>query len=344
MRDVCIVAEGAWPSRTGGIATWVQHLAAALSGAEVGVVSLGPAPWSSGEFAAPRGVREVDVVPRVRRLPAARLYLASGVETAEAALAASRPAGSRVLYVEHGDIVREALYGGLVAESGLRAPPGSRGAAAASLGRRRRAVARACDGVVGVTTATMRRVRREGVAKARCVPNAVPPAEALVHPSRRVGFVGRFSRVKGIDRFVTLARARGGVAVGMPAGERWAHPGIDWELARGCPWARADFTALAMPSRLEASPFAALEAEARGLPVILSARASLRESALVKRLPWARGRWGRALDEALRRGPSPELGARLAAGRWRRFASVWRAVVAEGPDALARRGARPCAW
>lgn len=339
MRDVCIVSEGAWPARTGGVSTWVQQALLALDGADSAVVSLGSAPWSSGAFDPPRGAREVDVVRSLRRLPDARIYLASGLAAAEAVLAAAPGAMRRVVYVEHGDAVREARHGGLVSESGTFVTRGDRERAAVDVAARRRAVVRAAGGVVGVTTATARRARAQGAAHVRCVPNAVAPVRGAGAPRRRPGYVGRFSKVKGIDRFAALSRACGGVgvAVGMPAGEPWGAPGVTWSLARGCPWRDADFSVLVMPSRLEASPFAALEAEARGVPVLLSDRASLRESALVRRVAWARGRWGRLLDQALRAGVAPELGARLAASRWRHFRHAWRALVERGPTSLGAR-------
>ena len=131
MRDVCIVTEGAWPLRTGGLATWTEHLTCALEGAEVSVLSLGPAAWSSGAFEPARHVRDVEVVDRLRRLPPAHLYVASGLAAAEEVLRADPSLARRVLYVEHGDVVREALLGGAVCESGAPVTRGDRSAAAA---------------------------------------------------------------------------------------------------------------------------------------------------------------------------------------------------------------------
>jgi glycosyltransferase involved in cell wall biosynthesis len=329
MRDVCIVTEGAWPARTGGISTWTQLVLHALDGADVCVVSLGAAPGGAGEFTPPPNARDVSLVTDLRNVPHARLYLASGLDAAEALLQTRGVPRERVVYVEHGDAVREVLAGVLLTESGTPLRPYDRLSAARVLTRRRRSIARACALTVGVTPRSVRRARREGSPRARCIPNAVAPVTPAPVTGRRVGFVGRFSTVKGIDRFVTLtARTYDAVAVGMPAGEPWGEGDIAWRQTRGCPWEAGDIAALVMPSRLEASPFAALEAEARGIPVLLSDRADLAESPLVTRLAWSPSRWGHALDEALARGVSPALGARLASARWRRFERAWRDLCA----------------
>lgn len=329
MRDVCIVTEGAWPARTGGISTWTQLVLRALAGADVSVVSLGSAPDGSGEFTPPPDARDVSLVTDLRRVPEARVYLASGLDAATALLQTPGVRPERVVYVEHGDAVREVLAGVALTESGTPLRAYDRLAAARTIARRRRMIARACGLTVGVTPRSVRRARREGVARARCIPNAVAPVTPAPVTGRRVGFVGRFSTVKGIDRFVALTgSAYDAVAVGMPSGEPWGDRGISWRQARGCPWEAGDIAALVMPSRLEASPFAALEAEARGVPVLLSDRADLAESALVTRLAWSPSRWQRSLDEALARGVSPGLGARLASARWRRFERAWRDLCA----------------
>ncbi len=332
--DVCLVTEGAYPQRTGGLSTWTQHLLLALDACRVGVVSLGPGPCRADRFAPPPSARSVERVDDLRAVPDAATYLASGLEAAEALLRVRPDLARRTWYVEHGDLVREILHGAAVCESGRPLTAASRPLEAERARRRRRRVALACRGVVGVTDRTTRRAFSEGARTVRMIPNAVPPPAAvstLVDASpARLGFVGRFSRVKGIDRFEDLARAFGGasVAIGIPVGERWGSDATDWELGEGDPWGRSPIGVLALPSRLEASPFAALEAESRGIPVLLSDAAALRGSPLITRLAWSREAWAARADALLRRGTDPALGARLAVARWRDFTTSWRALVA----------------
>lgn len=332
--DVCLVTEGAWPQRTGGLSTWTQHLLAALAGADLGVVSLGPAAATAARYAPPPGARIVERVEELRRVPDAVTYLASGLEAAEALLCARPDLAARTWYVEHGDLVREILHGAAVCESGRPVTTTSRPMEAERARRRRRRAALACRGVVGVTGRTVRRAAREGAAEARLIPNAVPPpaevAPATDAASGCLGFVGRFSRVKGLDRFEALARSvdRASVAIGIPVGEPWGSGDLSWEVADGDPWRRRPIGLLALPSRLEASPFAALEAESLGIPVLLSAAAELAGSPLITRLAWSRPAWAAEAHALLRGGREPALGAGLAAARWRAFTSSWRALAA----------------
>lgn len=332
MLDACIVTEGAWPHRTGGLASWAQYLLTALHGADVAVLSLGPARWTSGQFDLPRAARTVDVVPQITSVPMARRYFASGLVAAEQLLRARPDLAGRIAYVEHGDAVREVLYGASVTEGGRPVPPGSRWEIARDVAQRRRAIARLAEVVIGVTPSTTRRARRDGAARALWLPNAVPSLSATAAApitSGRLGYVGRFSRIKGIDRFVALARSLRGSAVasGLSTGEHVPRVrDIEWRIGARDPWPRG-LGVLAMPSRLEASPFAALEAEARGIPVLLSSVARLPSSRLIVRLPWCRGRWAARVTSMLREGTSPEHGARVAAARWRRFERDWRRAV-----------------
>ena len=339
MRDVCIVGEGAWPDRTGGLSTWTQHVLDALAGADVSVLSLGPRAEGRGGFVPPWCVREIDRVEALRRVPEARMYLTSGLDAAEQLLRSRPSLARRVVYVEHGDAVREVLFGASVSEGGRPVPRGDRARTARAIRARRAAVTRACGRVITVTRRSARRARREGARSVVVVPNAVPPVAPRSTgnaPGDRAAYVGRLCRLKGFDRFLALAQglARRPLAVVLPTSDalfestpRRLAERVDWSVRPREPWAER-VGVLVMPSRLEACPFAALEAEARGVPVLLSSAAQLRRSRLIVRTPWCRGRWASHIDALLRTGARPLEGSRLAAGRWRRFVRAWRAAIA----------------
>lgn len=357
MFDVCLVCEGGWPRRTGGLSTWAQHFTTALGSADIAVVSFETTGASGGEFDVPRGVRRVDSIgphgaahTKLTRasLPEARRYVASGLDAADAALRAFPQLERRLIYVEHGDAVREVLAGASESESGSAlgaASPSSRREAARAIATKRRAVASACEIVVGVTPRTARRLGRElhrdTRPEVRTIPNAVPPPSVTPRddgPERRArerpvaAFVGRFSRIKGIDRFLALAertRARC-AAIGLPSID-FAEPGrppanVDIVRGQGDPFATV-IDAIALPSRLEACPFVALEAEARGLRALVSDAAALEESELVSTLPWDPKTWGAALDDLTVRGRDETLGREIAERRWAAFVRAVAGLV-----------------
>ncbi|MEM9073673.1 MAG: DUF3492 domain-containing protein [Myxococcota bacterium] len=317
--DVCIVAEGEWPAKTGGLSTWTNHVLGALRELEVGVVTV---PSSSDlRYAVPSHV----VVHRgfAGPLPRAKRYLASGLEAAEF-VAAQAPA-AQLVYVEHGDLVREVRSLGAT-EGGVYVPPFARDRAARDAADRRRRMVRHASMVVGVTRRTCRRALREG-ARAVChVPNAVPPS-LRAQRSKAIGFVGRCTRGKGIDRFLRLAERVDLPAMvtglDLEASARLRPARVRWNLDAVDPWADCPGV-IVMPSRLEASPFVALEAEARGIPVLLSDVADLDESALIQRRAWSLQGWA---ADAMRLALCPDVGSGAAHERWHRFETQWRGIA-----------------
>lgn len=336
MYDVCIVTEGCWPRRTGGVATWTQHVTTALAPLNVAVLSLDIEASGSVEWTPPPNVHLLDRVTVVRRLPAARTYIASGLEAAEQ-LGAVRPdLLPRLRYVEHGDLVREILAGLARSESGRALAGADRIRTARQAALRRRAVARASGVVIGVTTRTLRRASREGAREVLCIPNAVPPpaAEPAGDPriARAAAYVGRLCREKGVDRFVSLAGFTSaplmalGIAPAAPCREVDVAGPVAFRHQPAAPWL-PDIGVAVLPSRLEACPFVALEAEARGIPALVSDAAEIDETSLLTRLRWDPDVWGRQIDALLARGSDPRAGRAIAGRRWARFVAAWQAAV-----------------
>lgn len=339
MIDVCLITEGAWPLTTGGLSTWTRHFVHALEGMELGVVSL-PLPGKRTlREEVPSHVHFCESTDTIAGVPEARQYIASGLGAAEWLLERAPELAPRLVYVEHGDLTRELLEFGAT-EGGRFVQDASRKNAARLAHQARAALTRRVGLVAGVTRRTYRRVLADGTRRAIHVPNAVPPshfARASSNP-RRLGFVGRNARIKGLDRFVDLcerfdfdatACVLGQPAAEQPAAEQTASEqnaqSVRWHFNHQDPWSES-FSALLMPSRLEACPFVALEAEARGIPVLLSDVADIEDSALITRLPWDVELWG-THAKRIAGPPRPEQGRRLAAARWQTFKSQWRNIA-----------------
>ncbi len=334
MFDACIVTEGAWPNQTGGLATWTNYLITALEGANIAVISLGEATNRLAPFAQASKVQEIMACLQIVSVPPARCYIASGLEAAEQLLTCRSDLASRITFVEHGDAVRESLIGVTTTEGNGRVTAlGSRSRAAGNLARLHR-VMRRVGTVVGVTRRTRTRAQAAGAKHAVWIPNAVLPPQISTagNTTVQLGFVGRLTRVKGLDRYLRLAENIDvpAIVAGLPTeelGDRVMQSnGVSWNIAHKDPW-MLDIGILAMPSRLEASPFSALEAESRGIPVIISDAADIVESPLISKLPWSLEHWARAIERLARHGVDRELGRRIATERWRRFATAWRRIA-----------------
>jgi glycosyltransferase involved in cell wall biosynthesis len=337
MHDVCIITEGGWPRRTGGVATWTQHVAAALAPLDVAVLSINAASAERAEWTPPPNVRVLDPIRQLRRLPPARCYVASGLEAAEQVAAMRPDVLPRLRYLEHGDLVREILAGLVYSESGRALGGADRVQAAREAAHRRRAIARTCGLVIGVTPRTLRRAAHEGARKVACIPNAVPPPAGEPLPAlgaaRAVGYVGRLSHEKGIDRFVALAETSSApfIALGIPPAtscrDADASGPVAWRHHPTAPF-RPELGAVVLPSRLEACPFAALEAEARGIPTLVSDVAEIEETGLLTRQRWNLELWRGQIEGMLKRGRDPVAGRAIAGRRWERFMHGWHAAVA----------------
>lgn len=337
MYDLCVVAEGSWPYQTGGLATWVNHLISALRGSRISVVSLGaPSIESAGVFRARPQVDAYECRACVGRVPEANRYVLVGLTAAEQFLLMNGQYAHRAIYVEHGDAVLESLAGVRVTEGGgpMSGTPAENAAVAL---RRLKQVLTAAGQVATVTRRTMRRAYDLGATRVTYIPNAVPPV-VNKHGNRRgdsLGFVGRLARIKGIDRFVELAEQVDlpAVAAGLPLkhadapGPQWTHSqAIAWNVAAPDPW-QMPIRVLAMPSRLDACPFVALEAEARGIPVLLSDVADIPASPLIIRKPWNLVTWADSIARLSRCSLEPEFGYRIATRRWLQFVNSWRNIA-----------------
>lgn len=331
MIDVCLVTEGAWPLTTGGLSTWTRHFVHALEGMQLGVVSL-PLPGKAAlREEVPSHVQFCESTETMGGVPQARQYITSGLGAAEWLLKRAPELAPRIVYVEHGDLTRELLEFGAT-EGGRFVQDASRTSAARLAHQARAALTRRVGLVAGVTRRTTRRALADGTRCAVHVPNAVPPSSSSKsnpNPAapRRLGFVGRNARIKGLDRFVALCDRFEFDATACVLGERVADQdsgSVRWHFNHKDPW-QESFAALLMPSRLEACPFVALEAEARGIPVLLSDVADLEDSSLITRLPWDLELWG-SHAKRVAGAPRPHQGRQLAGARWATFKSQWQDI------------------
>lgn len=332
MIDVCLVTEGAWPLTTGGLSTWTRHFVHALEGMQLGVVSL-PLPGKAAlRDEVPSHVQFCESTESIGGVPKARQYITSGLGAAEWLLERAPELAPRIVYVEHGDLTRELLEFGAT-EGGRFVQDASRTSAAHLAHQARAALTRRVGLVAGVTRRTTRRALADGTRCAVHVPNAVPPSSASKSDPkptapRRLGFVGRNARIKGLDRFVALCDRFDFDATACVLGEPAADPdsgNVRWHFNHEDPW-QESFSALLMPSRLEACPFVALEAEARGIPVLLSDVADLEDSSLITRLPWDLELWG-SHAKRVAGVPRPHQGRQLAGARWATFKSQWQDIA-----------------
>ena len=331
MIDVCLITEGAWPVATGGLSTWTSRFVQALEGSELAVLSLPLAGKTGLRHEVPAHVKVCESTDSLSSLPEAKQYIASGLGAAEWFLDKAPLHASRLVYVEHGDLTRELLEFGAT-EGGRFVRAAQRRRAAMAAHEARATMARRVGLVAGVTRRTYRRSLADGAKEAIRVPNAVPPSDFSAPPSAqkpRLGFVGRNARIKGLDRFVDLCEHFGldatACVLGEPSEQASAH--VRWRFNHEDPW-QESFSALLMPSRMEACPFVALEAEARGIPVILTDVADLDESTLVKRRPWNLEAWGQEAKRVAAEHVASNAaeGRRLAGARWATFQTQWRRI------------------
>jgi len=146
------------------------------------------------------------------------------------------------------------------------------------------------DAIICISDHELRIAEKFGIKRCRCIPNGITPAGALLEPgaperqlphTRRLLFVGRLDRQKGIDALLeSYARVRPGfklvVVGGAVRNDLSLVPSEDIEF-RG--WLEKDALdaayrscdAIIVPSRWEGFGLVAVEAMARGKPVFASA-------------------------------------------------------------------------
>lgn len=331
MTDVCLVTEGNWPLVTGGLSTWTQHFIACLRNQSVKVLTL-PGAKGSLTFSVSDAVSDC-AVPWAS-LPKARRYIASGLDAALWLVTVAPDKAKEVVYVEHGDIVSEVRSCGCTEGAKVVEAP-DRSRQALGYARLRRKITQTVGLFVGVTRRACRRAYREGARAVLYAPNAVPPiAEDKLQKGRSnvLTFVGRNDPIKGVDRFAKLA-SRVGTTTQMSLlseSERWVAPvfgRFDTRLNPVDPWERAG-AVVALPSRLEACPFVALEAEARGITAIVSAVADIEESELIRKVPWNLSNWARLVERCLD-SSSPSEASFRTRQRWQEFENVWNRVASD---------------
>lgn len=332
MTDVCLVTEGRWPLVTGGLSTWTQHFLQSVRGLEVVVVRLGSGPTAGLRWPGFPHVRVLEAGD-LEALPRARRYVASGLDAATFVLRHRPDVAERLVYVEHGDLPREIQLAGTT-EGGQYFARAARGREARRAGRLRRRVVRQVGLFVGVTRRACRRAEGEGARRALCVPNAVPPVEAAGQRAKGLGYVGRCDPIKGVDRFLRLA-AHTDVPSTLCLLGAAPHDGTQLDAPGAVhlnppdPW-RLSPSVVALPSRLEACPFVALEAEARGIVALVSSVADIEESAWIRRLPWDLAAWKASLEACVDE-PGSSTGGHVerSTSRWRTFESSWNAIAGE---------------
>lgn len=289
-------------------------------------------PGARGSLAFPAGSAVSNgIVPRTT-LPKARRYIASGLDSAVWLLNIAPDKAREVVYVEHGDIVSEVMACGCTEGAKFVEAP-ERDRQALHYAKLRRKVTRSVGLFVGVTRRACLRARREGARAVVYAPNAVPPIEEQDQPHfrRRVlTFVGRNSPIKGVDRFAALAR-RVATATQVsllsesePIVDKGLGP-FNTRLSPADPWEGAG-TVVALPSRLEACPFVALEAEARGITALVSSVADIEESELIHRVPWDLSTWASLVERWLDSAPRRRRSLRTQQ-RWQEFETVWNRVA-----------------
>jgi len=362
---VTLLLEGTWPGCIGGITTWVQDLIVGLPDVAFHVVRIGP-PVDRWVVERPANVVAVDFVADDAELSEAGIRswaervapsivagdvvqaVGAGLAAALAMPVAARSGRPWVLG-EHASYVRELEHGQLTLETGrcVEESVAARHALVDTfLGIARDAYGSAAC-IVALDEATQRfqaahgapldRLERigNGVALGRAVtptgPFSVVQVGRICPIKDTLGFVevaeevrrvhpdARFVHVGPVDdpAYGELCRRRGALSDSVT----FLGPRPRWDFGVGAPHA------LALTSRSEAQPLAALEAMARGIPVVATDVGACR--ALIAEGAPAGGavvpaRDPRAVAEVLLRWyEEPHQRDVLAAGAYRRVAASW---------------------
>lgn len=327
MIDVCLITDGGWPCRRNGLASWVQNLMLACDELSFAVLSQSRQAQSA-RFAFPPNLQRLEFRQGgFSSPPRSRRYVAAG-SVAARFLTDNPQLATQTLYVEHGDGVKEAALG-LVMENGRRGPHGSNERAARAIALERDEICRRAALTVGVCDRTRRRLIGQGISSVT-ISNAVPPSPPTRQcPNLKWGYIGRFCRSKGADRIATL-EAISGVSARV-IGPRDSADDVerpDAEELAVLPFNQ--LRCLVMPSRTEASPFVALEAEAAGVPVLVSEAAEIDSSRLIRQRRFEPNNW----CEWLQQPPplDPAYGHSRAAKRWATFAQRWSRTLRGEPS------------
>ena len=231
MIDVCLILEGTYPYRVGGVSTWTHALITGLPDISFSVVHLyaGEAP-SAEKFSRPPNLKSVcnlllepdpiaaNVAELVTHLPEARLYhdLSTGFAGLLGA-AANQWYEVPFIITEHGIYWREAEQDGGEVECGMPVPKvGELGRSRASIFREhaRHAYA-AANAVVTVCEPNRELQLSLGAVPNKCmvISNGVeiPSESQSSHTGSkgdfRVGLVGRITPLKDVKTFLRACRA-----------------------------------------------------------------------------------------------------------------------------------------
>jgi glycosyltransferase involved in cell wall biosynthesis len=303
--DVCLVLEGTWPTKVGGVARWVDSLVRGLPEISFAVAHLtaGPAPLPTFEI--PPNVVDVLYIDVARegvlpdpalsqQIPDARvLHALSSGESGWLATWAARARGCPLILTEHGIAWREAAAGCGQLESGRGVEGNGEETAEALLRAARAAYARA-DVITTVNRDNVRLMTAAGAPPSltRVISNWTDEQDARPVTSATSGLhVGYVGRVVELKDPLTFVRAAAVVHAADPdarftvVGPIDHSPGYAREV-RHCvqrlglestltlvgqqdpdDW-YPRFDVLALTSRSEAEPLVLLEAMARGIPVV----------------------------------------------------------------------------
>jgi glycosyltransferase involved in cell wall biosynthesis len=303
--DVCLVLEGSWPTKVGGVARWVDSLVRGLPEINFAVAHLTAGPDPVPSFAIPPNVVDVtyidvsreDVLPDPalsQQIPDARvLHALSSGESGWLATWAARSRDCPLILTEHGIAWREAAAGCGQLESG-RSIEGDVEETAAALLRAARAAYACADVITTVNRDNVRLMTAAGAPSSRtrvisnwteCQPaRAASTATSGLH----VGYIGRVVELKDPLTFVRAAAivheadpdARFTVVGPVDHAPDYARRVQQWVQRLGLQnvlslvgqqdpddW-YPQFDVLALTSRSEAEPLVLLEAMARGIPVV----------------------------------------------------------------------------
>ena len=228
MNDVCLILEGSYPYRTGGVSAWLHHLVRDLDDVRFTVAHLrdDDDPIPTPAYRPPPNVEIVDVpvdperadvdAALVASLPDAGVYHA--LSTGQAGAAAARVAEQRgrpMLLTEHGLAWHEASIG---LPSGCKPTrtrphqtPDELRERAADIGAMAREAYTSADVITTVCASNARAQRAAGAPADRMhvLPNPVAPTpDAPAAPAGgafRVGLVGRVVAVKDVATFLHAA-------------------------------------------------------------------------------------------------------------------------------------------